>query len=171
MKISERIKQVRTEQNITQEELAKMTGLSRVSIGNYERGDRSPNAESINKLALALNVSTDYLLGKSKSKLDWSLQNAKLPKRMKDIVEKFEQMDPNSKEYKDAEEAFAIEQLLINVEMKYENEIANLKNNLSLNEIVNKDVSVKIDDVQLTESEMDALIMLILGIRETRKLN
>lgn len=51
-------------QNITQRELANRTGLTEVSIGRYCNGQRSPNVNTIIKIANELHVNTDYLLGR-----------------------------------------------------------------------------------------------------------
>lgn len=62
MNIGERIKQIRIKKHLKQSELAEKSGLSRVAIGNYERGDRNPNVETLNKIADALEVSLPILL-------------------------------------------------------------------------------------------------------------
>ena len=48
---------------MSQEELAQMTGISRVSISRYENGHTSPSVGHILKISKALNVSVDYLIG------------------------------------------------------------------------------------------------------------
>jgi transcriptional regulator with XRE-family HTH domain len=47
-----------------------MTGTSGDVIGRYERGDISPSVEVVSKIADALEVSVDYLLGKTKMEMD-----------------------------------------------------------------------------------------------------
>ena len=49
---------------ISQVELAKAMGLPSTSIAHFERGTRKPSFDNLRKLAAALNVSTDYLLGR-----------------------------------------------------------------------------------------------------------
>jgi transcriptional regulator with XRE-family HTH domain len=56
LNIGEKIKELRKEKKLTQSELAEKSGLSRVSIGNYERCDRIPDAIVVKKIADALNV-------------------------------------------------------------------------------------------------------------------
>lgn len=60
--IGENIKRYRLEKSLTQKELAEKSGITRESIGNYERGDRTPPADILNKIALALDVTTDDLI-------------------------------------------------------------------------------------------------------------
>lgn len=61
MNIGENIKTIRLQKNMTQKNLAEKANISRVSIGNYERGDRVPNIDVINKIANALNVTIGEL--------------------------------------------------------------------------------------------------------------
>lgn len=63
--IGNRLKQLREELNIKQDELAKKISVSTSTIGMYETNKREPNNEITIKLADFFNVSVDYLLGKS----------------------------------------------------------------------------------------------------------
>jgi transcriptional regulator with XRE-family HTH domain len=47
-----------------------MIGTSGDVVGRYERGDISPSVEVVSKIADALEVSVDYLLGKTKMEMD-----------------------------------------------------------------------------------------------------
>lgn len=61
-----RIKKLREENNITQEELAKKLELSSKGIVSmYEKGDRKPSLEVLVRLSEIFNCSIDYLLGKT----------------------------------------------------------------------------------------------------------
>lgn len=60
-----RIKNLREEKNMKQEDLAKILSISSSAVGMYERDEREPNDEITLKLAEYFGVSTDYLLGKS----------------------------------------------------------------------------------------------------------
>lgn len=60
-----RIKQLREENSITQEELAKKLDLSKGIISLYENETRKPSLEVLIKLSEIFNCSIDYLLGKS----------------------------------------------------------------------------------------------------------
>lgn len=64
MTFNEILNQELQKQNITQRELANRTGLTEVSIGRYCNGQRSPNVNTIVKIANELHVNTDYLLGR-----------------------------------------------------------------------------------------------------------
>lgn len=58
----ERVKQVRDEKGMSQEELADKAGLHRTQISLIERGMRSPRLETIEKLAKALKIQAKDLL-------------------------------------------------------------------------------------------------------------
>lgn len=49
----------------TQEEVAKLLGISRARYSHYENGVRQPDFNTLEQLANFYNVSTDYLLGRS----------------------------------------------------------------------------------------------------------
>lgn len=63
--LGKRLKILRSEKKITQEELGKVVNVTKVSISGYENGNRTPDTETLQKLADFFNVSTDYLLGRS----------------------------------------------------------------------------------------------------------
>ncbi|MDL0421375.1 helix-turn-helix transcriptional regulator [Caldibacillus thermoamylovorans] len=70
MNIGGRIKKKRKEKNLTQSELGKLVNVSSQVISNWERGYTGLSHDDIAKLATALDVSTDFLLGNdSKEKL------------------------------------------------------------------------------------------------------
>lgn len=58
-----RLKEVRKERNLTQEELSEIVGVERRTIGYWENGKSSIKPKQTRKLAEALNTSASYLLG------------------------------------------------------------------------------------------------------------
>ena len=66
MVFKERLKEKRMEAGWTQVQLAEKAGVTARTIQNYELGNRKPsNMEVIQKIADALNTTTEYLLGSS----------------------------------------------------------------------------------------------------------
>ena len=59
----ERLKMLRKENRMTQDELARKLNVTKSIISYYELGDRTPSTDILVKLAYIFNVSTDYLLG------------------------------------------------------------------------------------------------------------
>jgi len=64
MTISERLKFLRKQRKITQEELAKNINVERSSVGKYETGT-TPSMEILVRISNYFGVSIDFLLGKS----------------------------------------------------------------------------------------------------------
>lgn len=58
-----RLQRIRKEKGITQVELAKRLGSIQSVVSSYECGTTHPNHEMLARIATALGVSTDYLLG------------------------------------------------------------------------------------------------------------
>lgn len=89
----ERIKQLRKAKKLTQEELGKIVNVTKVSISGYENGNRSPDTDTLQKLADILDTTTDYLLGRSdnpiivKYKTNDDEQKPKLTEEQQTILE------------------------------------------------------------------------------------
>ena len=64
----ERIVQVREELGLSRADLSRKTGIALASLGYYEKGERDPGSENVEKICRALNVSSDYLLGLTDTK-------------------------------------------------------------------------------------------------------
>lgn len=63
MEFKQRLKSLRLETGMTQEELAAAIGVTVVAVRNWERGARKPTMDGIVALGQALKVSADVLLG------------------------------------------------------------------------------------------------------------
>ncbi len=61
---AKRLKLIRKAQKLTQERLAEKAGITRSMVARYETGQVTPSIEVLLSLANALNVTTDYLLGR-----------------------------------------------------------------------------------------------------------
>lgn len=61
---SERIRELRVLHQMSQQELADLLELNKVTVSQYERGVRKPDINVITSLCDIFNVSADYLLGK-----------------------------------------------------------------------------------------------------------
>lgn len=65
MDIGNIIKQLRTKNNLTQQELGKILGVEKSTISMYENNKSRPDDDIKSKIADYFNVTTDYLLGRS----------------------------------------------------------------------------------------------------------
>ena len=67
MTFSEKLKKLRKEKKITQEQLAQIIGVERSSIGKYETGTQ-PSTDNMKRIADYFGVTVDYLLGREEIK-------------------------------------------------------------------------------------------------------
>lgn len=63
-KFPERLRAARELRQLSQSELAERAGLQPSAISHFEGGRRAPSFDNIKRLADALTVTTDYLLGR-----------------------------------------------------------------------------------------------------------
>lgn len=73
--LGDRIKLLRKEQGMTQEQLGDYLNLSRSSVKGYENEGVEPSLSVLVKLADIFNVSLDYLLGRTEEKNNINLLN------------------------------------------------------------------------------------------------
>ena len=96
--IGDRIADIRREKGLNQDELAELSTLSRISIARYESGRVEPGAKALSRIADALEVSTDVLLGRSEEPQEQTEQPLtieartvsagmdKLPKEQRELI-------------------------------------------------------------------------------------
>ena len=65
---SERIKELRKTNSVTQGELAEEMGITATGVSYWESGKAIPNSETLQRLAKYFNVSIDYLTGNDYSR-------------------------------------------------------------------------------------------------------
>ena len=58
-----RLRELRLKEKLTLQQVAKVLGVSQFSIIRWEKGETSPNAEKLRKLADLLHVTPNDLLG------------------------------------------------------------------------------------------------------------
>jgi len=73
MSFGNRVLQFRKSKKVSQIALAKLAGIHPTMLGRYERDETNPTIEMANKLANALDISLDYLIGNIEAKLDQDL--------------------------------------------------------------------------------------------------
>lgn len=80
-RFAERLKSLRTGKCLSQADFAKQIKLSKSSVNMYERGEREPGLETLERIADYFNVDMDYLLGKSEvvNKSQWTIQRPSAP--------------------------------------------------------------------------------------------
>ena len=83
----ERLKKLRLQENLTQQQLANRLGVTKSVVSYYELQERYPSPDILLKLASVFHVSTDYLLGLKQSEtVDLSGLNDEDIKLVKHLV-------------------------------------------------------------------------------------
>jgi transcriptional regulator with XRE-family HTH domain len=84
------IADLREQKSWSQTDLADKSNVSRVMIGKYERGEAVPSIEAAKKIADALEVSLDYLVGEG--------INAHFDKKTVQRIQDIETLEPTVKD-------------------------------------------------------------------------
>ena len=58
MTVGEKIREIRKNANLTQKDLARLSGIAVITIRKYENNERNPKKEQIEKIAKALKVTS-----------------------------------------------------------------------------------------------------------------
>ncbi|MGJ0908831.1 helix-turn-helix domain-containing protein [Clostridium botulinum] len=86
----DRLKELREEKDLTQEELGKLLNVSRQTVSGYEAENIEPNINNLVKLANIFSVSLDYLLGRTKERYNLNLENKKNKALIVDLIKVIE---------------------------------------------------------------------------------
>ena len=89
--LHELLRDLRTDSDMTQEQVAKLLGVSVSHYGHFETGIREPNLTSLKELCSIFHVSSDYLLGIAANESVENLihQVESLPQTEKDKVTEY----------------------------------------------------------------------------------
>ena len=69
IRLCDRLKQLRQEKHLRQDQLAALVGVTKSTISTWESDLRQPSYESLLRIADIYHVTTDYLLGRSDDRL------------------------------------------------------------------------------------------------------
>ena len=67
VKFKERLRELRKQYKLTQRQLGEKVCVSEDNIGDWERGKREPCLQTLINLAIVLDTTIDYLVGKDLS--------------------------------------------------------------------------------------------------------
>jgi len=109
MSFGKRLQEARKSKNVSQEELARFLGTKGPVIGRYERDEMKPSIEVAAKMAGYLDVSLDFLVGKTELQLDQKtvsriVEVQKLPQEIQEKLFYF--IDMSIRDFK-AKQAYA----------------------------------------------------------------
>lgn len=86
-KFPEQLEKARRLRNLNQAELAKASSLQASAISHFETGSRKPSFDNLRKLADALSVTTDFLLGRTDD-IDGSVGNTRIHRHLDKLSQK-----------------------------------------------------------------------------------
>lgn len=85
MTIGNRIKQLRSAKKFTQATLAEQVGLTYIQIGRYEKGKSKPSSQVLQKLADALDTTTDFLMNGGTEQVQAQLADRELLRQFQEV--------------------------------------------------------------------------------------
>ena len=101
MNLGKRIKGIREEKNLTQQQIAEALGVSVHTISKYEQGQREPSLEVMSKIADILEVELfELMVDKDEVLKKWNVQldNDQLSKETQ-LLELLQQLYPNDYDF------------------------------------------------------------------------
>lgn len=88
MSFAERLKELRSEKNLTQTELGEKVGINYSTLSDYERGNKAdPYMSTLRTLSNFFEVSIDYLIGES------NIKNNELIEKCQELMKKLTDED------------------------------------------------------------------------------
>lgn len=96
--LGKRIRELRKEKKLTQEQLGKILNVSHSTINRYESGLHQPDIESLNILANTFNCTTDYLLGRTDMKEVVIMEGEEIPEELRAVGIDYMEVDKIAKE-------------------------------------------------------------------------
>ncbi len=96
MQFKDRIKKLRKENNLNQQQIGDILGYRYTAISNYESGRNEPSIADLKKLAEFFDVSMDYLLCVNDIRNQYEPRDAALPDEA--FLQKYTQLTPAKRE-------------------------------------------------------------------------
>jgi len=94
----DRLRKLRENKKMYQEDLAKKLNVSKSAIGMYERDEREPNDETLIKMATFFSCTTDYLLGHSDDPDLTAKEDKEITKQEKVLMAKIDSLPKEERE-------------------------------------------------------------------------
>jgi len=94
LNLSEKVKRLRKERELTQKELADKLGVNSSHLSRLEKGKYQPSTEMLKKFAEFFGVTTDYLLSDEEIP-EINIKNKSLAERVK-LIDSLDEEDQNA---------------------------------------------------------------------------
>ena len=96
MDFAQRLRDLRARDNLTQQELASHTSISRSTLAMYEQGHRRPDFEILDTLADYFDCSFDYLLGRVNVNTGYPSHTRERKDFAEELVAAYEKASPDT---------------------------------------------------------------------------
>lgn len=110
-----RIRDVRVSKGILQGELAKIANINKSVMSRIENGDRPVRDDELREIAKCLNVSADYLIGRSSEPMLTRVEQRDIARNVEDMKQSLEngslRMSLDGKEISDEVKKFILDQI------------------------------------------------------------
>lgn len=130
VEISKKLRKIRILRNLTQHQVASLTGIGYKTINNYENGASKPDIDKLSKLCYVYDISADYFLDASYN--DERGYNFYLTLKEQQHIRKYRKLDKQSRKVID---------ILIEVELR--------RNSDSSIEVKENEISFKETDKEI----------------------
>lgn len=80
----DRLKELREESELTQEQLGKLINVTKQAVSNYENNENEPTLDTLVKISDIFNVSLDYLLCRTNQRTNLKINNEIILKVLND---------------------------------------------------------------------------------------
>ena len=142
------LKQLREEKGITQKEIAKILGISQAAYSLYEKGQREPKYEMLEKIADIFDIRPSFLMG-------WDDCNIKINQSIKAEIKKpleIKKLSETNLTQKEVEKLVSNISALIYKRVQLENNIE------KINTTKNTDINaIHFDNTEYTEKELEEI--------------
>ncbi|EFM10073.1 transcriptional regulator, XRE family [Paenibacillus curdlanolyticus YK9] len=95
MTFGERLKELREQRNMTQQDVAIAVNKSRTDIAGYETKGTSPNIETVRRLADLFKVSIDYMFGRTNDPYQLFTREEDMSPEQKNVIYRIAELIKN----------------------------------------------------------------------------
>ena len=96
---SVKLKELRTENGLSQLQLAKILNYTQSNICEWENGKVEPRADALIAISSYFNISIDYLLGRTEDPDTIVLKSYNLKSREQKLLENYRKLPPQTQDY------------------------------------------------------------------------
>lgn len=116
MDIAKQLQYIKKANNLTQQKMAELTGITQSTMSDWLNGKASPTITNLINLANNLNITLDYLVGRENEDGTIYIMGNQLSQSENELIDKLRQLDDTRKEI-----AYRYVDFLLNEQQKNNN--------------------------------------------------